>query len=84
MKLRFAAPSMLVDLRNVYDAAEAQAAGLAYVAMVVSRLIGLLVDDVITTGATIEADVNGDGLADLVIGLTTESGYLIGAGDFVL
>jgi hypothetical protein len=33
---------------------------------------------------TIEADVNGDGLADLVIGLTTESGYLIGATDFVL
>jgi Ca2+-binding RTX toxin-like protein len=33
---------------------------------------------------TIEADVNGDGLADLVIGLATESGYLIGAGDFML
>jgi Ca2+-binding RTX toxin-like protein len=33
---------------------------------------------------TIEADVNGDGLADLVIGLTTEGGYLIGASDFVL
>jgi Ca2+-binding RTX toxin-like protein len=32
----------------------------------------------------IEADVNGDGLADLVIGLTTESGYIIGAADFVL
>jgi Ca2+-binding RTX toxin-like protein len=33
---------------------------------------------------TIEADVNGDGVADLVIGLTTESGYLIGAADFLL
>jgi Ca2+-binding RTX toxin-like protein len=33
---------------------------------------------------TIEADVNGDGLADLVIGLTTEDGYLIGAADFIL
>ncbi|HEY5723230.1 MAG TPA: type I secretion C-terminal target domain-containing protein [Allosphingosinicella sp.] len=33
---------------------------------------------------TIEADVNGDGLADLTIGLTTEGGYLIGANDFVL
>jgi Ca2+-binding RTX toxin-like protein len=33
---------------------------------------------------TIEADVNGDGIADLVIGLTTEGGYLIGASDFVL
>jgi Ca2+-binding RTX toxin-like protein len=33
---------------------------------------------------TIEADVNGDGVADLVIGLTTESGYIIGAADFVL
>jgi Ca2+-binding RTX toxin-like protein len=33
---------------------------------------------------TIEADVNGDGLADLVIGVTTEGGYMIGAADFIL
>ncbi|HEY5724064.1 MAG TPA: calcium-binding protein, partial [Allosphingosinicella sp.] len=33
---------------------------------------------------TIQADVNGDGIADLTIGLTTEAGYLIGAGDFML
>ncbi|HEY5724035.1 MAG TPA: CARDB domain-containing protein [Allosphingosinicella sp.] len=33
---------------------------------------------------TIEADVNGDGMADLVIGLTTVGGYVIGASDFVL
>ncbi|HMJ93545.1 MAG TPA: RTX toxin, partial [Allosphingosinicella sp.] len=33
---------------------------------------------------TIQADVNGDGIADLTIGLTTDGGYLIGAGDFVL
>jgi Ca2+-binding RTX toxin-like protein len=33
---------------------------------------------------TIEADVNGDGLADLVIGLTTEGGHIIGAGDFIM
>ena len=33
---------------------------------------------------TIEADVNGDGVADLVIGVSTGSGHIIGAGDFVL
>ncbi|HEY5723231.1 MAG TPA: calcium-binding protein [Allosphingosinicella sp.] len=33
---------------------------------------------------TIQADVNGDGLADLVIGLTSDAGYVIGAGDFIL
>jgi hypothetical protein len=34
---------------------------------------------------TIEADTNGDMIADLVIGLTTsDPAYVIGAGDFVL
>ncbi|HEY5722129.1 MAG TPA: hypothetical protein VIT45_07390, partial [Allosphingosinicella sp.] len=33
---------------------------------------------------TIQADVNGDGVADLTIGLTTEGGYLIGVTDFML
>ncbi|HEY5722917.1 MAG TPA: calcium-binding protein [Allosphingosinicella sp.] len=33
---------------------------------------------------TIQADVNGDGVADLTIGVVTAGGYVIGVADFVL
>jgi Ca2+-binding RTX toxin-like protein len=76
-----------IDL-SVIDAISATTANNDVFTFIGSNAFGNVAGQLRTTFAngswTIEADVNGDGLADLMIGLTTSNGHVLGASDFVL